>query len=33
VLEPVVLEQLLTQAKSLGFDTEALIFVKQDQEL
>ena len=33
VLEPVVLEQLLAQAKSLGFDTEALIFVKQNQEL
>lgn len=33
VLEPVVLEQLLTQAKSLGFDTEALIFVEQTREL
>ena len=31
-LEPVVLEQLLAQAKSLGFDTEALIFVDQNQE-
>ena len=33
VLQPVVLEQLLTQAKSLGFETEALIFVEQTGEL
>lgn len=32
VLEPVVLEKLVAQAKSLGFDTEALIFVKQNPE-
>ena len=32
VLEPVVLEQLLAQARSLGFDTEALIFVKHNPE-
>jgi len=32
VLDQIVVEQLLSQANSLGFDTEALIFVNQNQE-
>ncbi|MDX2417429.1 MAG: lipocalin family protein [Xanthomonadales bacterium] len=32
-LDQVIVEQLLTQAKSLGFNTDELIFVNQDQGL
>jgi apolipoprotein D and lipocalin family protein len=31
-LPPAVLEQLLQQAKALGFATEELIWVRQDRE-